>query len=252
MKKTVFIFILISQFIWATDPYASFENANKQYQLGNYKQAIKEYDRASENKNLESAELYFNLGNCFYKLHKVAPAIFNYEKAKQLNPTDSEIQTNLEFARKMAIDDIKIIPKVGFGKILQDFTSRYHFDTWAWIAITQAILFLFLFVGYYFSSTSFRKRIFFIGMFLLGVTIFISLFSAYYEKERWQNENPAIVFAEIVTVKSEPKKSSQDAFVLHEGTKVFVIESVANWKKIQLTDETTGWIEEKAIRSLRN
>ena len=89
-------------------------------------------------------------------------------------------------------------------------------------------------------------------MCLLIFGIFISLFSAYFERNRLKNENPAIVFAEKIAVKSEPKKSSQDLFTLHEGAKVYIIDNVANWKKIQLTDETTGWIEERAIRSLRN
>ena len=252
MKKILYLLILIAHFGWANNPQNPFETANQLYQAGKYDQAVKLYEEASENHNLESAELYFNLGNCYYKLHKVALAIFNYEKAKQLNTTDSEIQTNLEFARKMAIDDIKIIPKVGFGKILLDFTSSYHFDTWAWISVIQAVVFLFFFIGYYFSGTSFRKRIFFIGMFIVSLSILVSIFSAYYERNRLQNEKPAIVFSEIISVKSEPKKSSQDAFVLHEGTKVFIIDSVANWKKIQLTDETTGWIQEKAIRSLHD
>lgn len=250
MKKILYTLILISQITWANDPYKLYETGNQLYQAGKYEQAIKLYEDASQNHKLESAELYFNLGNCYYKLHKVAPAVYNYEKAAQLNPNDAEIKTNLDFARKMTIDDIKIIPKLGFRKILEDFTSNYSFDTWAWIAVLQAVLFLVFFIGYYYLGSSPKKRIFFIAMFLVTLGIFISLFSGYFERNRLQNDKPAIVFVEKIEVKSEPKKLSQDAFILHEGTKVYIIDSVANWKKIQLTDETTGWIEEAAIRSL--
>jgi tetratricopeptide (TPR) repeat protein len=195
--------------------------------------------------------VYFNLGNCYYKLNKVAPAIYNFEKALLLNPNDKDIQTNLDFARKMTIDDIKVVPKVGFQKLIQDVTSKYHYDTWAWITVTLAFVFLLFFVGYYFSQTTLLKRVFFIGMFLFLLAIAVSVSSAIYEKNHYENEKPAIVFAETTAVKSEPKMASPDAFVLHEGTKVYVLESIANWKKIELTDETTGWIQADAIKELK-
>ena len=251
MKKALCILIFLSQFVWANDNNKAFAAANKYYQAGKYNLAVQYYNLASKGNQLESAELYFNLGNCYYKLHKVALAIYNYEKAKQLDQLDVEIETNLEFARKMTIDDIKVIPKVGFGKIIQDFTSTYHFDTWAWIAVFQSIMVFIFFIGYYYANTSINKRMFFTALLILIFGIFISLFSAYFEKNRLNSENPAIVFADKVIVKSEPKKSSQDAFILHEGTKVFILDNVANWSKIQLSDETIGWIEQNAIRSLR-
>lgn len=246
MKKTIYIFLLISQVFWAQ---TAFEKGNQSYQKENYQDAISNYESVLAT-GKHSAELYFNLGNCYYKLHKVAPAVFNYENALQLNPNDEEIKTNLDFARKMTIDDIKIIPKVGFNKLIEDFTSTYYYDTWAWIAVVLAFVFLACFAGYYFSGTAFRKRIFFTGMFVILLGIFVSVFSGIYEKNRIANEKPAIVFAETASVKGEPKATSAETILLHEGTKVYVLESIANWKKIQLTDETTGWIEADAIKEL--
>ena len=151
MKNIIYtVLFLISQLSWAVDVTSNFDKGNELYQQGNYQEAISEYELAS-NGTLESAELYFNLGNCFYKLHEVAPAVFNYEKALQLNPNDTEIQTNLGFAQKMAIDAIKVIPKVGFGKLIQDLTASYHYNTWAWTAVIQSFVFLLFFIGYYFS-----------------------------------------------------------------------------------------------------
>ena len=250
MKKIVFLLFLIASNIWATDIDNKFLNGNDLYQKGRYQDAILQYESLPK-MQIESAELYFNLGNCYYKLHKVAPAIFNYEKAALLNPNDTEIQTNLDFARKMAIDDIKVIPKVGFRKLVSNFTSSYHYNTWGWIVVYQSFAFLVFFIGYYFSNTTKLKRLFFMPLTILLLGIIISLFSAYYEQNRLETEQPAIVFSELAIVKSEPKKTSQDAFTLHEGTKVYILESVANWKKIQLTDETTGWIEDGAIREIK-
>lgn len=248
MKKIFIILFFVSQIFWGQ---TAFEQGNKYYEKENYEAAISSYESILTS-GKQSAELYFNLGNCYYKLHKVAPAIYNYEKALLLSPNDTEIKTNLEFARKMAIDDIKVIPKVGFSKLIQDFTSNYYYDSWAWIAVTFSFLFLLFFAGYYFSKTAVLKRIFFFGMFVWLVGICLSTTSGFYEKSRVDDERPAIVFAETTSLKSEPKKSAQDAAVLHEGTKVYILESIANWKKVALTDETTGWIEENAIREIKN
>jgi tetratricopeptide (TPR) repeat protein len=247
MKKLFYIFLLISQVFWAQ---TAFEKGNQWYQKDNYKEAIANYESVLAT-GKQSAELYFNLGNCYYKMHKVAPAIYNYEKALQLNPKDEEIKTNLDFANRMTIDDIKEIPQVGFNKLLQDFTSRYHYDTWAWISVIFAFVFLGCFVGYYFSGTALRKRIFFFGMFVVLIGITVSVSSGISEKNRLANERPAIVFADKASLKGEPKQSSSETILLHEGTKVYVLESIANWKKIQLSDETTGWIDENAIKELK-
>jgi tetratricopeptide (TPR) repeat protein len=247
MKKYIYIIILISSISFAQN---AFEKGNQYYQKENFQEAINNYESVLAS-GKQSSELYFNLGNSYYKLHKIAPAIYNFEKALQLNPNDEETKTNLDFARKMTIDDIKVIPKVGFTKLITDFTSRYHYNSWAWIVVIFAFVFLGFFVGYYFSGTTFKKRIFFTGMFVVLLGILLSVFAAIFEKNRLANEKPAIVFAETVAVKSEPKVASADTFILHEGTKVYILESIANWKKIQLTDEITGWIDSESIKELK-
>lgn len=247
MKKLVFIFLLVSQVFFAQ---SNFEKGNALYQKGNYEEAITAYESILSGKK-ESAELYFNLANCYYKLNKVAPAIYNYEKALVLNPNDTEILNNLLFAHKMTIDEIKVVPKVGFAKLLRDFTGIFHYDTWAWITVSFAGLFLLFFIGYYFSQLTLSKRIFFIGMFVLVFLILMSTLAALFEKSHDTNERPAIVFAEIAQVKSEPKSSSSDVFVLHEGAKVYLHESIENWVKIELTDGSEGWIESNNVKSVK-
>ena len=247
MKKIIFILLLTTQFFFAQ---SSFEKGNDLYQKGTYEQAIMEYESILATKQ-HSAELYFNLGNCYYKLNKVAPAIYNYEKALVLNPDDSEITNNLKFAQKLQIDEIKVVPQVGFSKMVHDFTSIFHYNTWAWISVGFSILFLLCFSGYYFSRFTFSKRMFFFGMFALLFLLLISVSSAISEKDHYEREKPAIVFAEMVLVKSEPQRASNTVFTLHEGTKVFVLETLDSWKKIQLTDGTEGWIEKTAIKEVK-
>lgn len=150
MKKILYLFLLIFQVSLAQ---TAFEQGNQYYQKENYQAAITSFESII-NSGKESAEVYFNLGNAYYKLHKVAPAIYNYEKALLLSPNDEEIKTNLDFARKMTIDDIKVIPKVGFQKLISDFTSKYYYDTWAWIAVAFALLFL----AFFFRLLFFTKN----------------------------------------------------------------------------------------------
>lgn len=247
MKKIIFIFLLTTQIFFAQN---GFEKGNDFYRKGKYEQAISEYESVLATKQ-HSAELYFNLGNCYYKLNKVAPAIYNYEKALVLNPGDSETENNLKFAQKLQIDEIKVIPTVGFSKIVQDFTSTFHYNTWAWISVGLSTLFLLFFMGYYFSQITLSKRIFFFGMFALILLLLIGVSAAISEKNNYENEKPAIVFAESTEVKSEPQKASNTVFTLHEGTKVFVLETLENWRKIQLTDGTEGWIEKRAIKEVK-
>ena len=247
MKQLAFIFLIITQSILAQ---TSFDKGNSLYQKGKYTEAIVAYESILKS-GKQSAELYFNLGNCYYKLNQVAPAIFNFEKALLQNPTDTDIKNNLAFAQKTAIDEISETPKVGFSKMIQDFTSNFHYDIWAWISIFMATLFLICFLGYYFSNRTALKRLFFTSMILVLLFLIGSVFSAFYEKEIHDNERPAIVFADVISIKSEPKSTSEEAFVLHAGTKVFVLESLNNYKKIQLADLKQGWIEKSAIKELK-
>lgn len=247
MNKLVFIFLFITQIFFAQN---GFEKGNALYQKGEYEAAISAYQSVLNGKQ-QSAEVYFNLGNCYYKLNKVAPAIYNYEKALVFQPNDSEIINNLKFAQKMTIDEIKEVPKVGFAKLLRDFTAIFHYDSWAWIAVSLSTLFLLFFVGYYFSQITLWKRIFFIGMFVLVFLILISVLAAIFEKDHDVNERPAIIFSEVADVKGEPKASSSDVFVLHEGTKVYIKETLDNWRKVELTDGSEGWMESSALKEVK-
>lgn len=247
MKKLVYLFLLITQVIFAQ---SGFETGNALYKKGQYEQAIDAYNTVLGSKK-QSAELYYNIANCYYKLNKVAPAIYNYEKALVLSPNNQDVINNLKFAQKRTVDEVKVIPKVGFEKLLRDFTGIYNYDKWAWLAITFSVLFLLGFIGYYFSAASVLKRVFFVSMFLMLIFVLISVSAAMFEKNYAVNERPAIVFADKTEVKSEAKNRGTKVIDLHEGTKVYVKQVDGAWKKVQLTDGTIGWIESEAIREVK-
>ena len=243
MKNILYIFLLSTQIFFAQN---GFEKGNALYAKGNYLEAVDAYNSVLQN-NQHSSELYFNLGNAYYNLNKVAPAIYNYEKALVLNPKDKASLNNLKFANKRTVDEIKVIPKVGFAKLVRDFTGIYHYNTWGWITVTLGSLFLLLFIGYYFSQIAVWKRIFFVGMFISVFVMFITTSSAIFEKKFFDTEKPAIIFAEMTNLKSEPRNGGKPLLLLHEGTKVYVMEVIGKWKKVQLTDGREGWIDSGAI-----
>ncbi|MEQ3662475.1 MAG: tetratricopeptide repeat protein [Flavobacterium sp.] len=227
MKKILYILFFITGFVFANESdevSKAFANANDLYKKENYEAAAAKYEFINSNLKVESAELYFNLGNCYYKLDKIAPAIYNFEKALLFNPNDETIKTNLEFAQKKAIDDIKVVPEVGISKAIYAFVGTWHYDSWAWAAVIMSLLFLLTFLGYYFGNTTLIKRIFFTGMFVFLVGIIIAVSAAFLQKQNDVKTKPAIVFSSAVNVKAEPKNTSEDVLVLHEGTKVFVLE----------------------------
>ncbi|MWB93547.1 tetratricopeptide repeat protein [Flavobacterium sp. GA093] len=248
MKNILYLFLLISQAFFAQ---ASFEKGNALYQKGFYQEAAQAYETVVTDNKEQSAELYFNLGNCYYKLNKVAPAIYNYQKALVLKPNDTETLNNLKFAKKLTIDEIKEVPKVGFAKLIQNFTSIFDYNTWAIISVEISFAFLLSFIGYYFSQLTLSKRLYFIGMFVLLFALLLTVSAGMSEKNHFDNDRPAVVFAEMTELRNEPQKSGSKIILLHEGAVVYVKESLENWKKVELTDGTEGWIEALAIREVK-
>lgn len=247
MKNLAYIVFFIAQFAFAQN----FEQGNALYKKGDYAGAAAQYEGILK-QGKESAEVYFNLGNAYYKLNQVAPAVYNFEKSLLLNPGNKDAEVNLAFAQKMTIDDIKATPRVGFSKMVYNATGTYHYNTWAWVAVSFAVFFLLLFLGYYLAGTTLLKRIFFVGMFVALLGLVVGITSAVYVKSQKAKENYAIVYPEVVTLKTEPRAAAQDAFILHEGTKVNVLESVDNWKKVQLADDSVGWIPKEDIREIKD
>lgn len=227
-----------------------FEQGNALYNEGKFNEAILNYDAILDTEK-HSAELYFNLGNAHYKLNNIAPSIYYFEKALQLDPNDKEILHNLAFARNMTVDDIDIVPDVGFSKLFKNLTNMMSFDTWAYASVVAVFLFVIVYLLYYFSHQTGKKRLTFVGSSSFLVLTCITLFFAFNKFNIDKRDKPAIVFSQEALVKSEPNLRSEEVFRLHEGTKVQVLDTVKNWKKIQLTDGKIGWISSDDMKVLR-
>lgn len=226
-----------------------FEDGNTLYNEGKYGEAIDKYMAVLET-GKHSSELYFNLGNAHYKLNNVASSIYYFEKALQLNPNDEDIKNNLAYANNMTIDAIDVVPEVGFSKVIKNTTNTFSFDTWAWVAVVLAILYVSLVLLYYFSYSSGKKRVTFVMSIICLIGVCVTLAFAFNKFQIDKRHNPAIVFAKESQVKTEPNLRSDEAFRLHEGTKVQVLDTVNNWKEIKLSDGKTGWISSEDIKLL--
>ena len=224
-------------------------NADTEYQKGNYQQAIRDYEEIL--KNGESAEIYFNLGNAYYRTDNITKAVLNYERARLLSPGDDDINFNLQFARSKTID--KITPQsemffVTWYKSLVNFTSV---DNWAKTGILCIVMALLLVLLYLFGPQLMLRKIGFFGGLAFFVIFLLSNLFAFQQKQALDNRTGAIIMAPSVNIKKTPAKNSTDQFVLHEGTRVDIIDKgMTDWRCIRVGDGREGWIETKAIEEI--
>jgi tetratricopeptide (TPR) repeat protein len=252
MNKILYILTFFFATITMAQNDDAFSKGNTLYNEGKFQEAITTYESILATK-VHSTELYFNLANSYYKLNRIAPSIYYYEKALQLSPKDADIINNLSFAQNMTIDAIEKVPEVGFYRLVNVITNAFSFDTWSMFSVTFAILFVILFLAYYFAYTTLKKRVSFVSSFVVLFLAMFSLFFAFQKQTMDKKDNPAIVFAQESDVKSEPNLRSESAFQLHEGTKIQVIDRYKDtWVKIQLDNGKTGWIPIEDIKLFNN
>lgn len=249
MRAIKILLICCFSFLSFSQNNQLFEEANTLYNENKYAEAIDKYESIL-NTEVHSAELYFNLGNANYKLNNIAPSIYYYEKALQLSPNDKVIENNLAYAQNMTIDAIDTVPKVGFSRIINNVVNTFKTDTWAKFAIGGVFIFVFLFLMYHFSYSTSRKRIAFVVSVFSLLVACISVAMAFQKESLDKKDNPAIVFVQESRVKVDPNQTSEEVFRLHEGTKIQVLETYEDWNKIQLPDNSEGWIPSKDIKLL--
>lgn len=250
MKQLVYILVFITSALSFGQNNQLFDEANALYNDANYAGALEKYKTILDSGE-HSAALYFNIANAHYKLNHIAPSIYYYEKALLLKPNDKDIKNNIAFARNMTVDAIDAVPEVGISKLIKNVTNIMSFDTWAKAAIAFVLLFVLLFISYDYSYSTSKKRFMFLTSNLSLVLAIVALVFAFHKFKMVSNDQPAIVFAQETKIKSEPNLRSVEAFVLHEGTKVQVLDTINDWKKIKLSDGKTGWVIKEDIKMVK-
>ena len=225
-------------------PSVSVQQADSAYMNGDYKSAIAVYEAIVE-RGGASADLYYNLGNCYYKSKQVAKSILNYERALKIDPSDSDIRFNLELARTKAIDKESLVSEIFLVTWFTWLKNCMSVDEWAMLALGCFILFL-VAIAYNICSrnaSTLLRKLTFIVLIVTFVGAVLGNVFAKLQKDTLQNQNMAIIMNSSVTVKSTPNESGTDLFVLHEGRKVTITDnSMKQWVEIQLEDGNVGWI----------
>ncbi len=237
------IIVLITGSISAdVKPSEKFKQANDLYLLKDFSGAINLYEQIIS-EGYESPELFYNLGNAYYRIGKLGYSILYYEKALMLSPKDEDIRHNLALANVRTIDRIETLPEFFLFQWWEGLLNFFSLKEWTVILFIFYLLVLSAAGFYFFAGTPGSQRAALISggsaltLLLLGLALFIVRYN------REVKEIKGIITADVVTVKISPEESSTDAFIVHEGLKFTVEDKLNNWSKIKLIDGKTGWIK---------
>jgi tetratricopeptide (TPR) repeat protein len=251
MLRNIFTLIFIlSLSLEAISQQTGSDNFSKgvtYFSSGSYKEALQVWTDIY-NTGYRSANLDYNIGNAYFKLNDIPDAILFYERAYLLNPADEDINYNLQISRTLIVDRFQEIPELFFVKWYNFISLIISTNSWAKISIVSFICCLLL-LSLYIYSPRYRHKV--IGFWSAVFFFVISLSSLTFtirNKSLVYDSHKAIIFAPQVSGKSSPDKSGTDLFVLHDGTKVTVEDTVGEWFEIRLSDGNKGWIPASALK----
>ena len=225
------------------------QEADSLYAAGEYVSAVDAYEHLLSDS--ESAALYYNLGNAYFKSDDIARSVLNYERALLLDPTNRDIQFNLTLARSRTVDRVTPKNEIFFVRWFHNFAGQLPVDTWAVIGIALFILTLVLLAVYVFSKKQgLRKFAFIIAIIMLLCTVMINGIASS-RKKQLTHRMDAIVMAPSVVVRSTPGPNGIELFVLHEGRKVTITDDTMQaWREIELEDGNVGWMEAEDLERI--
>ena len=214
-----------------------------------YQQAIADYEALL--KKGVSADVYYNLGNAYYRTDNITRAVINYERALLLSPGDPDIRVNLQLARSKTID--KIIPEseMFFVTWYRSLVNIMSVDGWATMSLVSLAIAIILALCYLFSGRVWMQKTGFFGAFAMIVIFGLSNLFAWQQKDQLVNRTGAIVISPAAAVKSTPANGGTDLFIIHEGTKVEITDSsMKEWKEVRIADGKEGWIKTSMIEMI--
>jgi len=230
-------------------PDEKFRDGVELYSAGKYTEALEVW-KSLYNSGYRSAALDYNIANACFKTNDLPGAILFYERALLLKPSGEDIKYNLEVARTMVVDRFNEVPEIFFVTWFNFISLLARTDTWAAVSIITFILF-FILLGLYLFSSRYRLKVasFWIAVFMLlisGCTLAFSLRSRYL----LNNSGKAIVFCPQVSGRSSPDEGGNELFLIHEGTKVTITDSLKNWYEIRLPDGNKGWVQQECLEKI--
>ena len=224
-------------------------SADQEYKRGNYPQAITDYK--SLLKKTPSAEVYYNLGNAYFRSDSIPQAILAYERAALINPGNSYIRFNLQFARGKTIDKVAEPDEMFFISWFRSAANLATVDGWATMVLISAALLGCFILLYFFSSRILVRKVGFGCAIAFAILFVLSNIFALYQKNALTSKEGAIIMAPAANLKKTPIRSGADEAVLHEGTRVDIADrSIKGWLGVKLADGREGWIEENTVEEI--
>jgi hypothetical protein len=223
-------------------PDSRWRSGVEAYTAGDYASALKDFEDVRET-GLMSKELYYNLGNSYLRSGEIAQAILWYERACRLDPSDADIRYNLEYARALTQDRIDEVPEMFFQQWRRGVCYLLPSNAWAVIGLVSLALFVACVLLFLLGSTAGRRKLgFFLGIAFLVVALMGWDFARWQRTEALR-QDMAIVMKPVSSVKSSPSADgAKDLFILHEGTRVRILDNVGGFSNIELADGRQGWI----------
>ena len=235
------LFALLCCAAIAQQPKATFAAANKAYVSGDFAEASRLYESVLQ-EGYESAALYNNLGNAYYRQGELALALINYERALLLTPRDSEIQENLAFVYSKTEDHVESLPVLFIVRWWQSLVALASAREWVSIIIVLLCITCCAVVVFFVSRDYAWRKGSLLTSGALTLLLCLAVALGISAQRHAHAHNRAIVTASMSIVKSSPDANSVDKFILHEGTKVTISDEVDGWHKIRIEDGNKGWI----------
>ncbi len=220
--------------------------AEEAYASGEYDKALEIYNTALD-RGYESADLYYNVANCYYRKGELAHSILNYERALRLEPSHEDAKHNLELAESKTVDKIDSLGRVFLVDWWYSICNIASSDTWGWICVVLFVLTLLSLSMYIFMRKLWVRKL---GFSVSVIALFFTIISFCCASSRYNvesSQNEAIVFSQTVTIKSSPDNSGNDLFILHVGTKVNIKSRLGEWAEIITSDGNSGWLPASAL-----
>ena len=251
MRRSFKILFLLSVFAIAYAARLSADNtdslwikANDAYSISEFNKALELYGKI-ESQGLESWKLYYNMGNACFKTGNKGMAILYYEKALKLNPSESDILNNLSLVRMQTLDKITPIPEFVISTFVKRVQNLLSSDAWTWLSVLLFAVMLLLLICYRFADRSRVKKLSFALSIGVALMFVVSLVFAINLRNRALSYDYGIITQPVCNVKSAPNNGGGNLFVLHEGTKIEILEQVGGWSKIEIADGRQGWTEQR-------
>ncbi len=225
---------------------SAFADGNMLYSEGNYEEAISKYQDILDD-GMESAELYYNMGNAAFRSNKIGYSVVYYRKALKADPGFEPAAQNLKYVSLYLEDKLESVPELFLKRWKSQFFNIFPLEVWSFISIALFVLTLICLLLYVFGSFMWVKKTgFYLGIISLLIMV-LSLSAAVNHHKNVKHPDKAVIISPSVVVKSSPSDSGTDLFVLHEGTDLITDDKVGEWIEIKIIDGRVGWVRSKTI-----